>query len=170
MVRLLGCVRSFPLLHPATDGAQATDAVHSKRFPDMCAQVVARQLGVAAAAATAADDAAALLHALRGLAADRVWNVRRAAAEALPDVARAQRPAAASETLLELLAALMADASSWVKSAAMLAAGTVIGSAPHASVPPGKRQEMLYRQCKPSLHGCTLLHQQGAICWRLQGQ
>ena len=104
----------------------------------LSAQVVAKQLGVAAAAAASTDDAEALLHALRDLAADHVWNVRRAAAEALPSVASAQSPAA-SASLLELLAALMADASSWVRSAAMLAGGSIIARAPTASVPPGER-------------------------------
>ncbi len=118
-----------------------SEAVVCKLLADVSAQVVARQLGIAAAAAKSADDAAALLHALRGLAADRVWNVRRAAAEALPDVARAQSPAA-SAALLELLAALVADASSWVRSAAMLAGGPVIGRATPASVPPGKWRAM----------------------------
>ncbi len=129
----------------------------------MSAQVVAKQLGVAAAAATAADEAATLLHALRGLAADRVWNVRRAAAEALPGVARAQSPAA-SETLLELLAALMADASSWVRSAAMLAGGTVIGRAPPASVPPGKLSSDVARAVQ-TLVSCVVIIHQRACRW-----
>jgi hypothetical protein len=99
-------------------------------------QAVARQLSAAAAAATTPGTVKALLLALRGLAADRVWNVRRAAAEALPGVARAGMPGGV-ETALEVLGSLMADASSWVRSAALLAASGVFTYAPAGSLTPG---------------------------------
>ena len=117
-------------------------------------QVVAEQLGVAAAAAADPGETAALLQALRGLAADQVWNVRRAAAEALPAVALAHSPAA-TQTLLELWTSLTADASSWVRSAALLAGSSIIARAPTGSVPPGEPEAA--QPCMSSTPGTSAL-------------
>ena len=119
-----------------TDHADSS-AAHIRRYVLMVdVQAVARQLGAAAGAATNPATAKALLLALRGLAADKVWNVRRATAEALPGVARAGMPGGL-DTALEMLGSLMADASSWVRSAALLAASGVFTHAPAGSQTPG---------------------------------
>ena len=115
-------------------------------YNKLCAQAVARQLGVAAVAVADPDAAAALLSALRGLATDRVWNVRRAAAEALPDVSRVGTLGGGAETAVEVLGSLRVDASSWVRSAALLGAGEVFSRAPAGSLTTGA----------PGALGCVL--------------
>ena len=66
--------------------------------------------------------------------------MRRAAAEALPGVARAGTPGGV-ETAVELLGSLMEDASSWVRAAALLAGGVVFSQAPAGSLSAGVRPD-----------------------------
>ena len=78
----------------------------------------------------------AVAPALGDLARDRTWSARQAAARALPRLAAAagsQQCALA----LQLLQLLMDDASSWVRGAALLAAGPVLCCAQGLPIPAG---------------------------------
>lgn len=74
--------------------------------------------------------------ALETLALDRVWSARQAAAHALPRLAAAGGNEQCS-LALQLLQLLMSDASSWVRGAALLAAGPVLCCALGLPVPSG---------------------------------
>lgn len=66
--------------------------------------------------------------ALERLASDRVWAARKAAAGALPRLASAAG-GRHCPLALRLLAALLGDASAWVRGAALLAGGPVLSCA-----------------------------------------
>ena len=108
----------------------------SLSLPDVRVQAAAGALGAAAEVATPLVCAARVVPALEQLAGDRVWKPRKAVAQVLPRLAAAgggQQCRAA----VQLVGRLVADASSWVRRAALLAAGPVLCCAAAVDVPQG---------------------------------
>jgi hypothetical protein len=70
------------------------------------------------------------LHAFRKLCVDDIWGVRKAAAEALPLLARMVPLAARESQLVPILSALQDDPSHWVRNAAQQSLGPLLATLP----------------------------------------